>query len=330
MKREIIGRRKRFFVFMLALVLVCSSVRPTRVEAEDSYTNSRESLLEGQILIEGNTITAETDCMIGYFDYSGNEVKRVSLYAGDKYIIEGYSTDVGGVFGELDNPDIFPELAPAIFGGWEVYTDPNSSGDYLEAIALYATRNDVEYNVDTGILKIKKIYLEDDFTEFVIDEYQPMNFKAEGDISKIVYTAQAMSDFKEDFKYQGNTYKNPGVELIVDYNYNDYGVYNVNEEKNELTIYAVPQNSDRFFVDEALGTARYVIFENYYMDDSTWEKYNNYANVEFGDWIDNNTTTLRITKRARSTCTLIFMLPVWAALYRSTAATTAASRRSDR
>lgn len=250
MEKEIRVRRKWFLAFLLALVLICSSVVPMRVEAEDSYTNSRESL-EGRILAVGDKIVVSGECTITYLDWSGKpliEQEKITLNADEPYSVRDYAFDE---VGELDS---------SIFGGWEVQSDPTRSGDYIDTITVQAT--DKRYKA--GVLYIDELDVQGETLD--LETCFPKGFiqKDSVKVAKRVYSAEALKAFAGTLTYKGNTYVNPKVELIVDDN--TYGVYNVNG--TELTIYAVP--SYEFLSDETTGAASYYIYGNYFMEaDST-------------------------------------------------------------
>lgn len=135
MEKDIRVRRKRFWAFLLALVLVCSSVVPTNTEAA-SYTNSGEdSLIEGKILIVGDEIVAADDtggCTITYYDRDGETI------LGKESITSSASHEVQAYTGS--------GLGSGEFYGWIVKTITVSSGNIadiiLEPVGIYTIEYD--------------------------------------------------------------------------------------------------------------------------------------------------------------------------------------------
>ena len=238
MRKEISVRRKRFCAFVLALMLICSSVMPARVEAENYIT---DSITNDNLLVAGDIIIPDESnpvWTIRYLDWSGNnELGAWEATAEAPHEVMEY---------------IGKEMDIRAFGGWKV-SEVFTSGD-MSSITLQAERTDMLYNEDLDILYIYTLYPEGDTVD--LGTYLPVGFTEPEAGCWRVYSEEAMTGFTGTLTYEGRVLDNPMSSVTVD---NAFGVYQ--RELEHMTIYAVP--SHLITVDTEVFSASYnIIGEN--------------------------------------------------------------------
>ena len=143
MEREIRKRKKRAFVWILVVALLCNHLVPMRVQAVEYNNKEGDSaqITDGQILVAGDTIVADAQTsgvlMVDYFDWGdeGSVLDSIEVTSDEPHKVVGYTGTA---------------LPQDRFGCWMV-SNVYTTGGYVASVTLTAVKICmITYELDGG------------------------------------------------------------------------------------------------------------------------------------------------------------------------------------